>query len=366
VRGRQPQAAGLREHRTELIGLRGLALRASARAICRSGKNACRIAVRERNVAGMAYDVIVIGGGAAGLAGATALLRSRRSVLVVDGGEPRNAPADGVHNFLTRDGTPPGELLAAGRAEVLGYGGEVVRASVVGVDAGFRVRLDDGRTVTARRLLVATGLVDELPDVPGLAQRWGRDVLHCPYCHGWEVRDRAVGVLATGPMAVHQTLLFRQLTDDVTLFLHTGPELSEEQWEQLAVLGIAVVDGEVAGLEVGDDRLAGVRLASGRTIARDVLVVAPRFTARVPPVPGLVAEEVRMGEHVIGSAVPVGPGGATAVPGVWAAGNVTELQAQVIGSAAAGVAAGASINADLIAEDARRAVEARPTSSALA
>jgi thioredoxin reductase len=189
-----------------------------------------------------------------------------------------------------------------------------------------------------------------------VAERWGRDVLHCPYCHGWEVRDHAVGVLATGPMAVHQALLFRQLTDDLTLFRHTGPELSEEEWEQLAALGIAVVDGEVTGLEVVDDRLAGVRLASGRTIPREALVVAPRFTARVPPVPGLVAEEVRMGEHVIGSAVPVGPGGATAVPGVWAAGNVAEVQAQVIGSATAGLAAGAAINADLIAEDARRAV----------
>jgi thioredoxin reductase len=307
----------------------------------------------------MSYDVIVIGGGAAGLAGATALLRSRRSVLVVDGGEPRNAPAHGVHNFLTRDGTPPAELLAAGREEVIGYGGELVRGSVVGVEPGFRVHLDDGRTETARRLLVATGLVDELPDVPGLAQRWGRDVLHCPYCHGWEVRDQAVGVLATGPMAVHQAMLFRQLTGDVTLFLHTGPDLPAEQWEQLAALDIAVVDGEVAGLEVVDDRLAGVRLVSGRTVAREVLVVAPRFTARVPPVPGLVAEEVRMGDHVVGSAVPVGPGGATAVPGVWAAGNVTDVQAQVIGSAAAGLMAGAAINMDLIAEEARRAVEAR-------
>jgi thioredoxin reductase len=304
----------------------------------------------------MVHDVIVIGGGAAGLAGATTLLRSRRSVLVVDGGEPRNAPAHGVHNFLTRDGTPPSELLAAGRAEVLGYGGEVLRARVVGVDPGFRVRLDDGRALSARRLLVATGLVDELPDVPGLSERWGRDVLHCPYCHGWEARDRAVGVLVTGPMAVHQALLFRQLTDDVTVFRHTGPDLTEDQWEELTALGVAVVDGEVAGLDVVDDRLVGIRLAAGRTVAREVLVVAPRFTARVPPVPGLVAEEVRMGEHVVGSALPVGPGGATAVPGVWAAGNVTEVQAQVIGSAAAGVAAGAAINADLVAEDARRAV----------
>jgi hypothetical protein len=151
-------------------------------------------------------------------------------------------------------------------------------------------------------------------------------------------------------------LLFRQLTDDVTLFLHTAPDLPEEEWDQLAALGVAVVDGEVAGLEVVDDRLAGVRLGAGRTVALEVLVVAPRFTARVPPVPGLVAEEVRMGEHLVGSAVPVGPRGATAVPGVWAAGNVTDLQAQVIASAAAGMAAGAAINADLVAEDARRAV----------
>jgi thioredoxin reductase len=288
-----------------------------------------------------------------------------------------------VHNFPTRDGAPPGALLAAGRDEVRAYGGEFATGAVVdvrvatgaavravdppgvdahggtGADPAFRVRLDDGRTVAARRLLVATGLVDELPDLPGLRERWGRDVLHCPYCHGWEVRDRAVGVLATGPAAVHQVLLFRQLTDDVVLLRHTGPDPSPEEREQLDALGVEVVEGEVAGLSVVDDRLAGVRLASGRTVARDVLVVAPRFTARVPPVPGLVAEEQRTGDHVVGTAVPAGPTGATAVPGVWAAGNVVELNAQVIGAAAAGLMAGAAINADLVAEDARRAVAAR-------
>src|SRR5687767_7374375 len=174
------------------------------------------------------YDVVIIGGGAAGLSGAVALARSRRSVLVVDAGDPRNAPAGHVHNYLGREGTPPGELLAAGRAELAGYGGQFVSDTVVGagrVDGGFRVSLAGGRTVGARRLLVGTGLVDELPDVPGLAERWGRDVLHCPYCHGYEVRDRAIGILATGPSAMHQALLFRQLSDDVTVFLHTAPEL---------------------------------------------------------------------------------------------------------------------------------------------
>jgi thioredoxin reductase len=177
------------------------------------------------------YDVVVVGGGAAGLAGAVALARSRRSVLVVDAGEPRNAPASHVHNFLTRDGTPPAEIYAAGRVEVERYGGTVETGTVTALrrDGGrFAVQFG-GREVTARRLLVATGLRDELPDVPGLAERWGIDVLHCPYCHGWEVRDQRIGILATGPGAVHQALLFRQLNPQVTVLAHTGPELAPEQ-----------------------------------------------------------------------------------------------------------------------------------------
>ena len=307
------------------------------------------------------YDVVVVGGGAAGLSGAVALSRARRSVLVVDAGSPRNAPAGHVHNYLGREGTPPGELLAAGRAELAGYGGEVVVDTVVAaeqVDGGFRVSLAGGRSVRARRLLVATGLVDELPAVPGLAPRWGRDVLHCPYCHGYEVRDRAIGVLATGPMAVHQTLLFRQLSDDVTLFLHTAPDLTADEREQLAALGVAVVEGEVAAVEVADDRLTGLRLRSGEVVPRDAVVVAPRFVARAEVLSslGVDAVEQEMAGVVVGTAVPADPTGATAVPGVWVAGNVADMRAQVMSSAAAGLSAGAAINADLVAEDARRAV----------
>src|SRR5262249_28753167 len=160
--------------------------------------------------------------GAAGLSGAVALARSRRTVLVVDAGDPRNAPASHVHNFLSRDGTPPSELYAAGRAEVTRYGGrvETARGTALAPDRerlGVRIGTRIGhRTVAARRLLVATGLRDVLPDVPGLAGRWGIDVLHCPYCHGWEVRDKRIGILATGPAAVHQALLFQQLSPHVT------------------------------------------------------------------------------------------------------------------------------------------------------
>jgi len=165
------------------------------------------------------YDVVVIGAAAAGLSGALTLGRARRSVLVVDGGEPHNAPASGIHGFLTRDGVNPSALLEAGREEVRRYGADLLDgrvASAERVEDGFVVTLDDGGSVGARRQLVATGLVDELPDVPGVRERWGRDVLHCPYCHGWEVRDQAIGVLASGALSVHQALLFRQLSADVT------------------------------------------------------------------------------------------------------------------------------------------------------
>jgi thioredoxin reductase len=310
------------------------------------------------------YDVVVVGGGAAGLSGALALARARRSVLVVDGGQPRNAPATEMHNYLGRDGTPPGELLVAGRAEIAGYGGSVIAGEVLSAartDDGFTVALADGRSVGARRLLVTTGLVDELPDVPGLAERWGADVLHCPYCHGWEVRNRAIGVLATGPGGVLKALLWRQWSADVTLFLHTGPAPTGEEEEQLAARGIAVVTGTVAAVESAADRLTGVRLASGRMVPRDALVVSPVFTARsgVLASLGLPVEPVAPSGHVVGTAVPSGPAGATAVPGVWVAGNVTDLMAQVITAAAAGLQAGGAINADLLFEDVRRAVQAR-------
>ncbi|WP_233221585.1 NAD(P)/FAD-dependent oxidoreductase [Streptomyces carminius] len=311
------------------------------------------------------YDVVVVGGGAAGLGGALALVRARRSVLVIDSGAPRNAPADGVHVYPGHEGTPPARLLATARAEVAGYGGEFLAGTVVAAErrgsGDFRLVLDDGTAVEAARLLVTTGLVDELPPVPGLAERWGRDVLHCPYCHGWEVRDTPIGVLATGPLAVHQALLWRQWSEDVTLFRHTAPEFGDEEYEKLAARGVSVVDGEVTGLEVTGDRLTGVRLAGGRIIPRRALATASRLTARADFLDGLGLKpaEQEWGGQVIGTAIPADPTGATALPGVWAAGNVTSPTEQVVGSAAAGVRAGAAINADLIAEETDRAVAAR-------
>jgi thioredoxin reductase len=304
------------------------------------------------------YDVVVVGGGAAGLSGAVALLRSLRSVLVVDGGEPRNAAAAHAHNFLTRDGTPPGELLAAGRAEVERYGGTVAPGTVTALardGAGFRVVLAD-RSVAARRLLVATGARDVLPDVPGLAERWGVDVLHCPYCHGFEVRGQRIGVLATGPSAAHQAMLFRQLSPDVTVLRHTGPPVADE--DRLAARGVRFVDGRVVAVVDDGSRLTGVRLEDGSEVPLDALVVAPLVLANadlLAPL-GLAPVEVRMGEHVVATKIDTGQAGSSEAPGVWVAGNLADPMAQLMSSAAAGLMAGAMINADLAAEDAELVV----------
>jgi thioredoxin reductase len=304
------------------------------------------------------YDVVVVGGGAAGLNGALMLARARRSVLVVDTGEPRNGPADSVHGLLGHDGVPPGQLLERGREEVRRYGGQVVSGEAVdasGKEDDFVVTLADGRSVRARRLLITSGLVDELPDVPGLRDRWGHDVLHCPYCHGWEVRDRAIGVLAGGPMSVHQALLFRQWSADLVYLSQTMP-VSEEEAEQLTARGVRVVEGLVEALKVSGDRLAGVRLDNGAVVPLDVLVVSPRTAMRGTGV--LAGLGLRASEHPsgMGEYVPTDATGRTDVAGVWAAGNVTDLAAQVGAAAAGGAFAAAQLNADLVMAETRTAV----------
>ncbi|MCW2601358.1 MAG: SAM-dependent methyltransferase [Frankiales bacterium] len=303
------------------------------------------------------YDVVVVGGGAAGLSGALALGRARRSVLVIEHGAPRNAQADQVHNYLGREGTPPAELLAIARSEVAQYGVELLNADALAAtklgDGTFVVTLAD-RQVGARRLLVASGLVDELPDISGVAEGWGQTVLHCPYCHGWEVQDQPLGVLGQSPLSIHQAQLFRQWSDDIVLFQHTSPAPTEEQAEQLSARGIRVVVGEVVGWEPG-----GVRLASGELVARQALVVGADVRARAEVLLslGLETAAFEVDGHVYGTYVPADRTGLTAMPGVWVAGNITDPRAQVISSAAAGLQAGAAINADLISEETHLAVE---------
>lgn len=303
----------------------------------------------------MTYDVIVIGGGPAGLSATVALSRALRKVLLVDAAEPRNAPAEGIHNYLTRDGIPPAEFRDLGRAEVTRYGGEMIEGTVATAAAGspLSVTLTDGREFQARRLLVTTGLTDELPDVPGLREQWGHAVLHCPYCHGYEVRGKAIGILGSSPMSLHQAQMWRQWSDDVTLFLHTAPAPDETQERELAARGIKVVPEKVAEAVSAEGDLVGVRLTDGTLVPRDVLVVAPRFLANAEPVRslGLTATE-----NDFGSVVVAEPTGRTPVPGVWVAGNVADQMAQVVSSAAAGLHTAAQLNMDLISEDVALAV----------
>lgn len=304
------------------------------------------------------YDVVVVGGGVAGLAAATMLGRSRRRVLVVDAGEPRNAPARHLHGFLSMDGADPAELLATARREVLDYGGELAQGRVAAIgrlgEGCFVARLADGGRRTARAVLVATGLRDELPDIPGLRERWGRDVLHCPYCHGYEVRDRPLGVIGgdNRPFTLHQAQLIRQWSGDV-VFFPNRIELAEPERRRLVARGVRLVEGEVLRVTSGG---LGVELADGRLVERAAVFVGPRFVPRDEP---LTALGCARGED---GWIAVDPTGRTSVDGVWAAGNVVDSPAQLINAAAEGSAAAVAINHHLLAADIEAALgEPAPT-----
>lgn len=301
-------------------------------------------------------DVVIIGGGAAGLSAALVLGRARRRVAVIDAGSPRNAPAARMQGFLGSDGLPPKELLDSGRAEVTGYGVRLITgvanriAPATGTDgSGFRVRLTDGTELSTRRVLVTTGLRDEIPDLPGVRERWGKDLLHCPYCHGYEVRDRRLAVLGGSPEAVAHALLLRQWSSNVVLF-SDAEQLKAVEREQLAARGIAVNDEPVTGLAIDKDRLRGVELASGAVMERDAVFVRPRFVAN-----DNLLTDLGCATHPNGWVV-TDPGGATSVTGVWAAGNAVNPRAQVITAAGEGSAAAIAINNDLAEEDTRVAV----------
>jgi thioredoxin reductase len=291
------------------------------------------------------YDVLVIGGGAAGLNAALVLLRARRSVVVVDAGAPRNAPASRMHGFISRDGTQPRHLIAEARAELRRYGGTLIEDTVVNLRPGFTAQLGNGEPVRARRVLFASGLRDELPDIPGIRARWGRDVLHCPYCHGYEVRDQPLGVLGGTAEAVQHAVLIRQWSPDVILFPHTD-SLDGDDRELLTARGISIVEGRIAGPVVRDDELRGIALVDGRVISRAAVFVRPRAI----PNSGLLldlgcdADEDGWVTH--------DTSGRTTVPGVWVAGNVADPRAQVITAAGQGSAAAIALNADLVAEEA--------------
>lgn len=310
-------------------------------------------------------DVCIVGGSAAGLAAALQLGRQRRSVIVVDAGEPRNGPAAHMHSYLSREGLPPSELLVAGREEVRSYGGEILAGLVSRVShtqAGdFRVELAGGHSIVARRVLAATGLVDELPDIAGLAEHWGRDVIHCPFCHGYEVRDQRIVQIVTHPMGLHTAGLFRQLSAQLTVVLHDAADVDDAELDALRASGVKIVQGRVSRIVTGaDGRVAAVELADQGSIDADAVAVGPRFRVRAEPFASL---GLRPAAH------PTGPGdfletdatGATSVPGLYAAGNATDPSQQVLQAAADGSRVGAMISFSLAHDDIQAA--ARPSAN---
>jgi thioredoxin reductase/SAM-dependent methyltransferase len=310
-------------------------------------------------------DVAVIGGSAAGLAAALQLGRQRRSVIVIDSGEPRNAPAAHMHSYLGHEGIPPSELTSIGREEVRSYGGEVLAGRAVDVtrlDEGhFRVELAGGNTVVSRRVLAATGMVDDLPDIDGLVEHWGGDVIHCPFCHGFEVRDRRIVQIITHPMGLRPAGLFRQLTARFTLVLHEGINAANSDVDDLRAAGVNIVDGPVRRVVTGDDgHVAAVELMGGDSIEADAVVIGPRFKVRVEAFASLGLQPAAH-PNGLGDFVAVDENGETSVPGLYAAGNVTDQSQQVLQAAANGSRVGGMISFSLVHEDIEAA--ARPSAN---
>jgi thioredoxin reductase/SAM-dependent methyltransferase len=308
-------------------------------------------------------DVAIVGGSAAGLAAALQLSRQRRSVIVVDSGEPRNASAPHMHGFLGHDGSPPSELLAAGRAEVRSYGSEVLAGRVSAVtrtdDDHFRVELVGGHSVVARRVVAATGLEDELPDITGLAEGWGRDVIHCPFCHGFEFRDQRMVQIVTHPMGLHTAILFHHLTSRLTVVLHGDVEAPDDQVDVLRAGGVDVRRGSVRRIRRDPGgHVVAVELGGDQSLEADVVVVGTRFRARIEPFASMGLRAVAHASG-LGTIVDAAPTGETMVPGLFAAGNVTDPSHQVLGAAAHGSLVGSMVSAQLADDDLR--APARPS-----
>ena len=308
------------------------------------------------------WDAIIVGGGAAGLSAGVVLARAQFATVVVDGGEPRNGPADHMYGYLTRDGMAPREFVEAGQAELDRYDGTLVHASVIDAlrcaDGTFELRLDDDSALRARSVLVATGLTDELPDIPGLSERWASEVHHCPHCHGYEVRERTIAVIgsAMGAVSKHLAALMRRYSSSVT-FCVNGTELSADERQRFAAYGVHVIDDRVTRVVTSADTAGGnpvaVELETGETFACGAIFVAPR------PVPhDAILATLGAATDPDSGLVAVDSQGVTSCPGVWAAGNVVNPRAHVIAAAAAGSTAAISMTGWLLDQELSTAVPA--------
>lgn len=302
----------------------------------------------------MNYDVTIVGAGVAGLSAALALGRARRKVLVLGGGASRNAAADTSHNFFTRDGAAPSELLAIGLEQLTPYGTEVLSRnadSIKKINDSFELMLDDGQCVSARKIILATGVTDLLPDIPGFSKLWGKYIHHCPYCHGWEVRDRPLAVIAQGDLGYHFAVMIRHWSKDLVVVSNGEAGFSDEQRQHLRSLELKLVETAIDKLEMRDQTLESIVFRDGTGLKREHIFMRPPQQQRSPLAVQLGCE---MSEDSI--YVKVNMSGETSVPGVYAAGDMTGPMQAVSYAVASGTTAGAMLNHALIFEETMQAV----------
>lgn len=267
-------------------------------------------------------DVIIIGGSFAGLTAAMQLGRARRKVTVLDTGLNRNRYAEHAHNVLGQDGTPPADLLAAARHQVGGYPSVALvpaeAKTVSGTKDAFRITTADGQGIEGRRLILSYGIVDQFPDIPGFAECWGKTVIHCPFCHGYEVAGQRWGVLYSSPMSLHMPALYGNWTDHITMVLD-GHEIADEDRQKLERRGVTIVDGTLAAIHQQGGRLSGITLTDGSELGLDALYAHPRNR----PSADLHAQMgLDMKDTPTGSMVAAGEMQSTSRPGVFVAGDL--------------------------------------------
>lgn len=295
------------------------------------------------------YDVIVVGGSYAGLSAAMSLGRSLRNVLVVDSGKPCNAPTPHSHNFLTQDGRTPAEIATIGKQQLESYKTVHFQNDIAltgkKISGGFELSMQSGKHVSARKLIFATGIKDQLPDIPGFSACWGRSVIHCPYCHGYEFHHKKTAILGSGETAMHYALLVRNLTDDLTVLTNGVADFSEEQLTKLRKHNIPVIGSEVAAIGHHNGQVYHVAFGNGNNIAFDAVYFRPPFIQHSDIPQALGCELTEQGYLKIDAVQK------TSVDGVFACGDNSSMMRSVANAVATGNFAGAVVNRELATEE---------------